>query len=60
MQKWYSLIDKVYSLPNLERAYHVVRRNKGSRTMGVDKQSIADFSLATQENLCQLSKELNP
>ena len=26
--------------------------------MGVDKQSMADFSSAMKENLCQLSKEL--
>src|SRR5690606_29609279 len=58
MRKWYSLIDKVYTLPKLEQAYHQVRRNKGSRTTGVDKQSMADFSLAMKENLCQLSKEL--
>lgn len=58
MRKWYSLIDKVYSLPKLEQAYHEVRRNKGSRTVGVDRQSMADFSSALEENLCQLSKEL--
>lgn len=58
MRKWYSLIDKVYSLPKLEQAYHEVRRKKGSRTMGADKQSMADFSSAMKENLCQLSTEL--
>lgn len=58
MRKWYSLIDKVYSLPRLEQAYREVKRNKGSRTKGVDKQSIAEFGKALEENLCQLSEEL--
>ncbi|WP_198036118.1 reverse transcriptase domain-containing protein [Salegentibacter sp. T436] len=58
MRKWYSLIDKVYALPRLEQAYREVRKNKGSRAKGVDNQSIADFSSALEENLCQLSREL--
>lgn len=58
MRKWYSLIDKVYALPRLEQAYREVRKNKGSRAKGVDNQSIADFSSALAENLCQLSREL--
>lgn len=58
MRKWYSLIDKVYSLPKLEQAYREIKRNKGSRTKGVDGQSIADFASALEDNLCQLSGEL--
>lgn len=58
MRKWYSLIDKVYLLPNLEQAYREVRRNKGSRTKGVDNQSMTDFESALEKNLCQLSEEL--
>lgn len=58
MQKWYSLIDKVYSLSNLEKGYEKVRKNKGSRTNGIDGQSITDFGDALRENLYQLHKEL--
>jgi RNA-directed DNA polymerase len=36
--KWYSLIDKVSSLPNLKSAFAKVKRNKGSA--GVDRVTI--------------------
>ncbi|MCK5022539.1 MAG: group II intron reverse transcriptase/maturase [Candidatus Aenigmarchaeota archaeon] len=58
MRKWYSLIDKVYSIPKLAEAFEKVKKNKGSRTSGVDKVSIADFKQNLQSNLYQLSKEL--
>ena len=43
MRKWYSLIDKVYSLPSLKQAYRDVKRNKGSKTAGVDHIDIATY-----------------
>ena len=40
MHKWYSLIDKVYSRPNLLEAFDKVKRNKGGKTSGVDGVSV--------------------
>lgn len=39
--RWFSLIDKVFSLPNLLAAWTKVLRNKGSA--GVDRQSTESF-----------------
>ena len=43
MRKWYSLIDKVYSRANLLEAFDKVRRNKGSKTSGIDGISVKEF-----------------
>ena len=58
MQKWYSLIDKVYSMSNLDAAFHKVRKNKGAKTKGVDNVSITDFGKDLYTNLCQIQSEL--
>ena len=58
MRKWYSLIDKVYSASNLRAAYESVRRNKGSRTAGIDGQSMLDFGKNLDAELSRLSEEL--
>jgi retron-type reverse transcriptase len=58
MRKWYSLIDKVYSHPNLLEAFDKVRRNKGSRTSGIDGISVKDFKKHLTANLCQIHEEL--
>ena len=39
--KWYSLMDKVYSLGNLRSAFSMVKANKGSP--GIDHQTIEAF-----------------
>lgn len=58
MQKWYSLIDKVYTTSNLEAAFHKVCKNKGAKTKGVDNISIADFGKHLSENLYQIQSEI--
>ncbi len=54
--KWYSLIDKVSSLRNLESAFVQVKRNKGSA--GVDRVTIRMFEAHLEENLKRLSESL--
>lgn len=56
MKKWYSLIDKVYRLENLERAYRAVRANKGAP--GVDGETVEAFGQHLEERLSQLHHEL--
>lgn len=58
MRKWYSLIDKVYSRPNLLEAFDKVKRNKGSKTAGIDGISVKEFRERLCDNLCQLHEEL--
>jgi RNA-directed DNA polymerase len=54
--KWYSLIDKVSSLPNLEAAFTQVKRNDGSA--GVDRMTIGIFEAHLESNLQRLSASL--
>lgn len=54
--KWFSLIDKVYALPNLRVAFQKVKVNKG--TAGVDRQTIEMFEHHLEENLEKLSRSL--
>ncbi len=54
--KWYSLMDKVYALPNLMSAFRKVKRRKGGA--GVDHQTIEMFERELIENLRKLSTEL--
>lgn len=56
MKKYYSLIDKVYALPNLYAAFISVKRNKGAA--GVDGQSVESFDENLVVNVNQLHKEL--
>jgi RNA-directed DNA polymerase len=58
MRKWYSLIDKVYSRPNLLEAFDKVRRNKGGKTSGIDGVSVKEFKKHLTANLCQIHEEL--
>jgi RNA-directed DNA polymerase len=54
--KWYSLIDKVSSLRNLESAFLQVKRNKGSA--GVDRVTIRMCEAHLEENLKRLAESL--
>lgn len=51
--KWFSLIDKVYSLANLRAAFKRVKANRGGA--GVDHQTIEMFERRLEENLEKLS-----
>jgi RNA-directed DNA polymerase len=51
--KWFSLIDKVYALPNLRAAFKRVKANHGGA--GVDHQTIEMFESHLEENLEKLS-----
>ena len=54
--KWYSLMDKVYALPNLKSAFEEVKRRKGGA--GVDHETIEMFERNLEENLRRVSEEL--
>jgi len=54
--KWFSLIDKVYSLRNLRSAFAEVKRNDGKA--GVDRVPIEVFEAHLEENLERLAKSL--
>jgi len=58
MRKWYSLIDKVYSHPNLLEAFEKIKRNKGGKTSGIDGISVKKYKKHLRENLCQIHDEL--
>lgn len=53
---WFSLIDKVYDLRNLDSAYQKVKQKKGSA--GVDHVTISQFTYHLEENLETLSASL--
>ena len=54
--KWFSLIDKVYALPNLHAAWTRVKANAGAA--GVDRQTIEIFEQHLAANLADLSSGL--
>jgi RNA-directed DNA polymerase len=54
--KWFSLVDKVYALPNLRAGYSKVKSNGGAA--GVDHQTIEMFGCYLEENLGKLSRML--
>ena len=54
--KWFALIDKVYRIANLQSAFNQVWRNGGSA--GVDGQSIQQFEAREEQQLQELSQEL--
>lgn len=54
--KWYTLMDKVYSIPNLRAAFEAVKANNGSA--GVDHQTIEMFEKHLAKNLADLSGSL--
>jgi group II intron reverse transcriptase/maturase len=54
--KWHSLIDKVYALPNLHKAWEKVRTNKGAA--GVDRMTVTRFAECTDERILALHADL--
>jgi RNA-directed DNA polymerase len=54
--KWYSLMDKVYALPNLRQAFARVKANEGAG--GVDHVTVKEFDRHLEENLEKLSRSL--
>jgi RNA-directed DNA polymerase len=54
--KWYSLMDKVYALPNLRAAFKQVKANGGAA--GVDHRTIEMYERRLEENLERLSRSL--
>ncbi len=54
--KWYSLMDKVYALPNLRSAFKKVKANRGAA--GVDDWTIGKYEHRLEENLEKLSRRL--
>lgn len=55
-RKWYSLIDKIWAMPNLEEAFKEVKRNDGAP--GVDKVTIKAFESQLEDNLRALQSAL--
>ena len=55
-RRWYSLIDKIWSYPNLEHAFYDVKRNRGSH--GVDKVTVKEFEIDLEHNLRVLQQSL--
>ena len=54
--KWFSLMDKVYALPNLRAAFAKVRAN--AEAAGVDRQTVTMFEQHLETNLERLAAEL--
>jgi len=54
--KWFSLIDKVYAMPNLRAGFRKVKANGGAA--GVDHQTVEMFERHLEENLEKLSQSL--
>ena len=54
--KWFSLIDKVYALKNLETSWAKVHKKKGKA--GVDRQSVAKFEARADRYLKEISEAI--
>jgi len=54
--KWYSLMDKVYTMSNLRAAFAKVKANGGAA--GVDHQTVEMYERHLEENLERLSQAL--
>ena len=55
-KKWNSLIDKVYALPNLTKAWERVKSNNGAP--GADGITVKQFSLNAEQRLTELAADL--
>jgi RNA-directed DNA polymerase len=54
--KWFSLMDKVYALPNLRAAFAKVKANAGAA--GVDRQTVMMFAQHLEANLQRIAHDL--
>jgi len=54
--KWFSLIDKVWKIENLQNAFNRVKSNRGAA--GLDRQTIEQYEEELEGNLNWLSEEL--
>lgn len=54
--KWFSLIDKVWAMPTLRKAWDQVRRNRGAA--GIDQQSVRMFAERADDHLRKLQRQL--
>ena len=54
--KWFSLMDKVYAMPNLRAAFAKVRSNAGAA--GIDRQTVTMFEQQLEANLQRVAEEL--
>ncbi len=54
--KYYSLIDKVYRIENLKKAYGAVKANNGAP--GVDGQTVRAFGENLDDEIAKLHLEL--
>jgi len=54
--KWFSLMDKVYALPNLRKAFRRVKANGGAA--GVDHVTVEEFERHLEANLAKLARSL--
>jgi len=55
--RWFSLVDKVYSMRNLRAAFERVKANRGAA--GVDHVTVAMFEARLDENLDRLHESLS-
>lgn len=55
-RKWYSLIDKIWAMPNMEEAFREVKSNRGAA--GVDGVTIRAFEHGVEDNVQILQREL--
>lgn len=56
MKKWYSLIDKIYRIENLQLSFKRVKNNNGAP--GIDGETVLDFTLKLDENIEFLHEKL--
>jgi len=54
--RWYSLMDKIYSMSNLRSAFAAVKANKGSP--GIDHETIEMYEARLDENLGRVAESL--
>jgi len=56
MKKWYSLIDKVYRIDNLIKAFKAVKSNNGAP--GIDGETVEAFAANIDANISKINLEL--